>query len=162
MTVKKKEATDELYEQIRIPHGLRTLREGVFSYCINLEKVELPDTLREIHPYAFRGCTSLKKLVIPDGTVSIGSGAFEGCRLEDVFIPASVTKIADDAFIGASRFTLHTPKGSEAARFAKKNPISLCYTDMPRRNRASRFFRTLGKKTTSAATGFTNIFKKER
>ena len=79
-----------------------------------------------------------------------------------VFIPASVTKIADDAFIGASRFTLHTPKGSEAARFAKKNPISLCYTDMPRRNRASRFFRTLGKKTTSAATGFTNIFKKER
>jgi hypothetical protein len=100
---KQEAPTDDSYELIRIPHGLRTLREGVFSYCIHLERVELPDTLRQIDKHAFLGCTSLKKLVIPEGTLSIGSRAFEGCRLEDVFIPASVTKIADDAFIGKLR-----------------------------------------------------------
>jgi hypothetical protein len=158
---KQEAPTDDSYELIRIPHGLRTLREGVFSYCIHLERVELPDTLRQIDKHAFLGCTSLKKLIIPEGTLSIGSRAFEGCRLEDVFIPASVTKIADDAFIGASRFTLHTPRGSEAARFAKKNPIRLRYSDLPRRNKMSRFFRRLGKKTSAAATRFSKVFKKE-
>ena len=138
--------TDENYDTIRIPTGLRSISEGMFSYCINLRKIELPSTLLYIEKYAFRGCSSLKKLRIPDGTLTIGECAFEDCRLEDVYIPASVTKIEPGAFHNATRFTVHTPKGSYAAQFAKKNSLPISYTNVNPKWRLRRFALRLRKR----------------
>jgi hypothetical protein len=155
-------ADSKPFAEFRVPDGLQVLQEGVFSYCINLIKVELPVTLRHIENYAFRGCSAMTKLVIPDGTLSIGSRVFEGCRLEDVFVPASVTDIAEDAFMGAKRFTLHTPRGSYAADYAKRNRISYVYSDLPKyRNgflpRTIRSIRIRGWKKT-----FKNMIEKKK
>jgi hypothetical protein len=155
-------ADSKPFAEFRVPDGLQVLQEGVFSYCINLIKVELPVTLRHIENYAFRGCSGMTKLVIPDGTLSIGERVFEGCRLEDVFIPSSVTSIAEDAFRGAKRFTLHTPRGSYAADYAKRNRIPYVYSDLPKfRNgffaRTVRSIRVRGWKKT-----FYNMFHKKK
>lgn len=49
--------------------------------------------------YGYKYASTLESIVIPDGVREIGTSAFAGCyALESVTLPASVTKIADNAF----------------------------------------------------------------
>jgi len=53
-----------------------------------------------ILPRAFAGCRSLTKVWIKHGVKEIGAGAFQGCvQLYELKIPASVTKIGDNAIL---------------------------------------------------------------
>ena len=81
----------------------------------------------------------MQKVVIRDGITEIGSGVFLG-KVYAVFLPPSVTKIADDAFIDFgppywNRQRILGYKGTYAETFANKKdfmfvPVILGDTDL--------------------------------
>ena len=83
------------------------LSEACISY-ININNPEkvlevsvLPSDLSVIADYAFEN-TSFEAIIIPDGCTSIGEMAFANCdNLKYVWIPSSVTTIAQNAFYGS-------------------------------------------------------------
>lgn len=51
---------------------------------------------------------------------SIDAQAFAGCvNLTDIYIPATVTGIAEDAFLNCDNVTIHADEGSVAAQFSQ-------------------------------------------
>ena len=64
------------------------------------DTLTLPDGLREIEAEAFYGDTALDEVVIPYGVTSIGSRAFAYSSVRQIVIPATVTELAEDAFVG--------------------------------------------------------------
>ena len=64
-------------------------------------------------------------------TVSfINIGAFANCTdLEKILIPASVTKIGEDAFKNCEKLTIFAPKGSYAETYARENGIQFLPVD---------------------------------
>ena len=93
------------------------------------EYFSLPSGMTTIREEAFAGvaCTDL---VLPDDLVSIGARAFADCAaLINVYLPASLTDIADDAFEGCSdQVTFICPEGSAAQAYAQEHGFS-CMTD---------------------------------
>ncbi|MBR1663508.1 MAG: leucine-rich repeat protein [Ruminococcus sp.] len=52
----------------------------------------------------------------------------DGADLKTITIPKSVKTIGDNAFMNCSKsLTIKTPKGSAAAKYAKKNGIKVKY-----------------------------------
>ena len=70
--------------------GIKALGGAVFRNAeLNGESAE----------YGYKYASALTELVIPEGVREIGTSAFAGCyALETVTLPASVTKICDNAF----------------------------------------------------------------
>ena len=79
----------------------------------------LPAGLRTVEEEALAG-TAFRAVRIPDGAETIGAKAFAGSPdLEYVYIPASVTAIAADAFDGVpAGLTVIGRLGSAAEAFA--------------------------------------------
>ncbi|MBE5806757.1 MAG: hypothetical protein E7317_00235 [Clostridiales bacterium] len=79
----------------------------------------LPAKLTTIQTEAFRG-GAMTMVICPNTLKSIGAKAFMNCtKLKGIYIPASVTSIAPDAFSGCSGFTIYAPSGSVAEVFAE-------------------------------------------
>ncbi len=72
----------------------------------------LPASLKIIEAEAFAG-DIFSHVVLPEGCESIGSKAFANCgSLMEIYIPETVTFIAEDAFEGTTDFTISTPATS--------------------------------------------------
>lgn len=94
----------------------------------NAEKTVLcfPAALTVIESEAMTGvnasCADLRGTKIH----TIESGAFRNCiDLESIYLPDSVTDIADDAFYGCLNLTVHCSKGSYAESYALSKGISV-------------------------------------
>ena len=116
--------------------GKVTLSEGITSigtkafYTKDLEEITLPTTLLSIGDYAFYSC-SLKEIDIPNSVSSIGEYAFSGCsftefrfpegitelsnyvlrsntKLEEVYVPSTVTKFGTSPFDNDENITTAT------------------------------------------------------
>lgn len=106
---------------LELPEGLETIGESAFAWCATLQYVSFPTTLKTIGDNAFangyKGCLldlpavetigahafeqSLIEgvLALPEGLKTIGEGAFDVCvAIEELYLPATVETIADDAF----------------------------------------------------------------
>ncbi|MBR6204473.1 MAG: leucine-rich repeat protein [Candidatus Methanomethylophilaceae archaeon] len=107
---------------LEIPEGVEIIREGAFFGCNALESIVLPSTLKILEGSAFTDCTSLRSVTFPDNLLVIGYDSFKGCTrlssitfgknlaeiencafegcmsLDSVRLPASVKKVAKDAF----------------------------------------------------------------
>ena len=140
-----------LFESISIPEGTKRIGQGAFSMSA-IGFLFLPASLEVIEPYAFCNSqvdfiltnnalseigehafaySSLYGFVIPDGITQIQPGVFSCCpNLELVFIPNSVTKIAEDAFKGSFKVKLQINKDSYAEEFAKNHGIHYTYVDI--------------------------------
>ena len=90
-----------------------------FAYCYSLTSLEICNGVRSIDD--FQGCGSLKTVRFPDSMEEIGSAFIECAGLADAYIPASVTTIADNAFLEARRLTIHGVAGSYAERWAAEH-----------------------------------------
>ena len=90
---------------------------------------KLPEQLSVIEPEAFVN-TRFTHLFLGGAVTAIGSRAFADCgKLEYVYIPASVTEIAGDAFSGSGRVTIGCAQGSAAQAFAQANGLPVRLTD---------------------------------
>lgn len=80
---------------------------------------------------------SIEYQIIPQNSegrkiTAIGSRAFYGwTKLKSVYIPKSVTDIAEDAFEGIGKLTIHTEYGSYAADFARSHGYELVEDEEP-------------------------------
>ena len=87
------------------------LQPGIFELV-------LPNNLTTIEAEAFDG-SSINSVKLQDKVTSIGSRAFADCgKLKQIYIPASVTSIAADAFEGTRGLTIYCPANSFAAEYA--------------------------------------------
>lgn len=108
-----------------VSEGIIEIGESAFENHERLEKVKLPSTLRKIDKFAFYGCTALKSLELPKGLIDIEDYAFYGSAIKVFDIPASVKKLGDCLFGGASysstercleRVLFHSPSINVATR----------------------------------------------
>lgn len=99
---------------INIPNAVTTIGANAFSGCSALTAINIPNKVTTISDYAFRYCSSLSSVNFEEGSTldSIGAGAFNCKTTEYIKVPASVTKIGNDAFGGdivAVRLSSSTP-----------------------------------------------------
>jgi len=100
----------------------------VFSMIFSLggealaEVLRLPDRLTVIEEEAFSAAQALDVVDIPLGTESIDSRAFADSGARQVYIPGTVTWIADDAFSGTEA-VICSPAGSYAREFADSHGL---------------------------------------
>lgn len=90
-----------------------------------VNQVVIPVGATQIEPEAFLNCAAIEEVVIPEGTVTaIGSRAFAGCdALVQVYIPADVEAIAQDAFDEESMTLIICGEGTAAHLFAVENEM---------------------------------------
>ena len=92
------------FTEITIPQSVKTIEEGAFSSCKNLQSIVLPDRLESLPDSCFAGCLSLKEIKIPSTVKSIGETCFSNCpSIKKISIPESVTKIGSRAFQDCSQ-----------------------------------------------------------
>ncbi len=118
-------SVDEGSTAYKIENGLLLTADGkTLIVCPRkAAEIKIPDGVVIIEKYAFKSCKDLSNIVIPDGVTSLEEWAFYECsNLKHISIPGSVTKIGLLA-IPFSSTTIYAPKGSYAAKFAKKNNI---------------------------------------
>ena len=87
---------------VYLPSSLTTIGMHAFGGCSQLTNCVIPDSVTSIQQNAFSYCTSLRKVIIPRGLTVIEMSTFNQTRLEELYIPLSVTKIEQYAF-GDSR-----------------------------------------------------------
>ncbi len=108
-------------ERVLLSNRTKSIGKNSFAGCKKLEEVVLGDSVREIGKYAFWGSTSLQSIFIPAGVKKIGKGAFlsfkdRSLRSDLHYGDASRCKVCP-------KLTVHTPAGSFAEQYSKKNNI---------------------------------------
>ena len=66
-------------KSVKIPEGVTTIEDGLFSSCFALTSVTIPDSVVTIGDEAFYQCVLLENIVIPDGVTAIGKSTFKAC-----------------------------------------------------------------------------------
>lgn len=93
-------------EEVIIQEGLLSIGETAFSECVNLKHIVLPKTLQTIGRFAFSHCEALTSITIPDGVTTLSDYIFCDCAaLSDVDIPDSITTIGKNAFSNCTSLT---------------------------------------------------------
>lgn len=94
----------------------------VCSRSMETPDFKLPSALNVIEAEAFAGLP-VSIVACPNGLETIESQAFANCEsLAQIYIPATVTKIAPDAFAGSNRYlAIYGKAGTTAEAFAAEN-----------------------------------------
>ena len=66
--------------------GLKTVYEGMFQGCQQLQSIVLPDSITSIGANAFTNCSLLTSLSLPASVDSIGENAFSGSALRSIIV----------------------------------------------------------------------------
>ena len=80
--------------------------------------LKMPNNLQVIGEQAFYGDRSLDKVVLPSGVREIRAKAFANSSLKEIFLPNSLTWIADDAFDKPEKVTIRANAGTYAYLWA--------------------------------------------
>ncbi len=83
-------------KKFTLPSAVKTIGSGAFQSC-GLTAISLPKGLETIEYAAFRKCENLTKLVLPESLTTFGRDAAGGTAVEELIIPANVTKIQEFA-----------------------------------------------------------------
>jgi hypothetical protein len=83
---------------LQIPDGITSVPDNGFSHCEALSNVVLPSTITELGPTCFAWCYRLSNITLPERLTNILTYVFYKSALTNVDIPASVAKIASNAF----------------------------------------------------------------
>ena len=87
---------------VTIPSGVEAIGVGAFLECKELASVTLPNTVNRIKSYAFQQCSALEEITLPPSLETIESEAFARSGLKEIYIPANVVDIVEDAFTNCS------------------------------------------------------------
>ncbi len=100
--------------QITVPASVKTIASGVFQNCKMLTKAVVSEGITSVGTSAFSGSGFLTDLTLPENSLtSIGDGAFNSTGLSSVTIPASVTSIGVNPFVGGSLQTIRVAEGNQ-------------------------------------------------
>lgn len=83
---------------ISLPETVETIGEFAFKGCAALTTVNFPDALTEIGNAAFRGTAITAADLTGTGITQIRAGVFRESGLTSFVVPATVTKIGNNAF----------------------------------------------------------------
>ena len=96
------------------------LAPGAYSRCDTLVHVIVPAIIHDIPAACFTGCVRLREVELREGVQSIQTHAFDMCpSLTRVVLPASLERIADDAFAGDCKAAFEVIEGSAAERYCR-------------------------------------------
>lgn len=86
-------------KSITMPEGLKTIDNGAFSDCPQLDSIIMPNSVTYVGDNAFFNCYELKKVVLSDNISNIYYQTFYGCtQLKEVVLPKSIKTIEPYAF----------------------------------------------------------------
>ncbi len=88
----------------------------MLSSMAGAEELKLPAKTESIGEEAFMNCGFLDEVILPEGLLSIESRAFANSSVRLIYLPSSITDIADDAFEGCIT-TGWGPEGTYAGAF---------------------------------------------
>ena len=83
-----------------IPNSVVTIGYRAFCYCPSLTSVTIGNSVTTIGNQAFNNCENLADITMGNSVVSIGESAFAGTAITHISIPATVTLIDRNAFLG--------------------------------------------------------------
>ena len=94
-----------------MPNSIDRIEILAFGYCTGLSYVEFEDNNEvDIWSGAFANCWELTCVILPNGIKHISGFSFGGCpKLEDIFIPGTVTGIGVMAFCGVAAEQIDLP-----------------------------------------------------
>lgn len=89
------------------PDGLMTIGNTIYKYkgenCMPANTIiNVPEGIKYISYEAFKDQTNLIGVTLPSTLQSIGKYAFYHCSLNEVSLPANITEISENAFIGTT------------------------------------------------------------
>lgn len=84
--------------EINIPDSVTFMGDGAFSGCSCINSVDTGDGLTVISDNAFAQCYALSRIKLGENVKEIGDYAFIDCYISEIYIPASLKKVGDDAF----------------------------------------------------------------
>ncbi len=108
-----------------VPMNIQYIGDYYIRANIAREEPEFicPEMMTSIVEEAFAG-NPMKSVQLGEKVKTIGLRAFADCRnLEQIYIPASVTRIAEDAFSGAENLIIFGKAGSKAEEYANAHEI---------------------------------------
>lgn len=82
-----------------IPNEVKTIGNNAFNGC-RLTSVELGSQVTEIKEYAFINCNQLSAIILNEGLKIINQSAIQSFVISDITLPASLTTINGNPFIG--------------------------------------------------------------
>ena len=91
-------------EAATVPWSVEDLN-GTFCGCESLSSVNLYQGLEIIGAQTFAGCKNLTEIRLPEGLLTIGLRAFAESGLTSVYIPDTVTRIEQEAFLDCPNLT---------------------------------------------------------
>jgi|GEM_PF-1480897 len=86
-------------ESVTIPESVNSIGWSTFANCDNLVSVKIPGSVEFLDWHAFSGCDNLEEVIISDGVKTISDQAFQNCvKIKTLDIPDSVTRLGTYAF----------------------------------------------------------------
>ena len=89
---------DGRMESVEMPDSITAVGQKAFGRCFNLREVVFSNALTQIDPSVLSGCMKVTQVHLPDSLTCLQSRNFYDCPLEEVVIPASVSKVGEQAF----------------------------------------------------------------
>jgi hypothetical protein len=118
--------------------NISSVRKYAFrNYYPNLETVSFCNSVAQIGNSAFTGCKNLRTVRLPKNITEVGGLLFAGTGLEEIVIPAAVTKI-DNSFSACEKLhKVEFEKNSELLTLGKYGGFDECITlekiDLPKK-----------------------------
>lgn len=112
-------------ERVSVPFMLgervvNGLAPGAYARCDTLVYVTVPAVIHDIPAACFTACVRLQEVELREGVQSIQTHAFDMCpSLKRVALPASLERIADDAFPDGCKARFEVIEGSAAQRYCR-------------------------------------------
>lgn len=114
---------------VTVPDSVTEIQDGAFYNCYSLKNVKIGNNVKKVGNKAFYDCEALTEVELANRTAEIGDSAFANCSgLKDIYISKSAQTLGETIFDGCDDLTMHAPKNSVAAAYAKDNNINLVET----------------------------------
>ena len=138
---------------IKVPNTVTTIADNAFDYCSSLSSIEIPTSVTSIGTNVFRytsWLTAQQKahpgeiifinniivdtsglsgdVILPDNLTEIPKSAFSvNNKITSIYIPASITKIGESAFVGCGYITTITFEEGSQLKEIGKGAFNQCF-----------------------------------
>lgn len=114
----------KLLTSVYLPNSITSIGTYAFSYCTQLPTVTIPRSLSQVSGYIFNYCTSLQNVTIQEGVTKISNYAFNYCEnLGSLHLPSSVSSITGAAVHKCNNLTSLTVDENNTTYYSQSNCI---------------------------------------